>query len=433
MIPKRVSLKNFLSFGDDEQALEFTDDEALWVLTGANGVGKSAVFDAITYCLFGEHRAGKQHADNLIRHGANGFRVMFEFELGGVDYRITRTLGSNATHRVERKVGEGWNPIPGVNNAKELNEWVKGTLGLNFDCFTKSVLLRQGQSDDIIEAGGKERLEILKAIIDVKRFEDLSKRIGDDAKKVGNRLEELQRRRDGSTEVTSEQVAAAVESLRKAEETRSRGEHDAKAIAVNGVESADRRQSLKGEEAKLDGLLREADERAAKRNEIHRDHERFALLRLIVPPLEKIAAGHVKVAEADARRHRQAAKLTSLAKELTTAQADAEREKEKRECIGKRKRNARTGPAIWARTSSGNRGISRPPSRSRSSPLRSIGSRRISMKTARPPPSANERPAKCSTRPSRQKRSPPRTSSERTMTGPILKRSARTVRNAVNR
>lgn len=328
MIPKRVSLKNFLSFGDVEQALEFTDDEALWVLTGANGVGKSAVFDAITYCLFGEHRAGKQHADNLIRHGANGFRVLFEFELGGADYRITRTLGSNATQRVERKVGEVWNPIPGINNAKELNEWVKGTLGLNFDCFTKSVLLRQGQSDDIIEAGGKERLEILKAIIDVKRFEDLSKRIGDEKKKVSHRLEELQQRRDSSTEVSEEQVADASEALRKAEEARNLA-HDAKAIAMKGVEAAERLQALRAEEAKLDELLRAADERAAKRNEIHRDHERFALLRLIVPPLEKIAAGLVKIAEAEARHLRDAAKLATVAKELAAAQAAAEREREK--------------------------------------------------------------------------------------------------------
>ena len=61
MIPKRVTLENFLSFGPKTE-IAFTDDEPLWVLGGSNGVGKSAVFDAITFCLFGAHRGGANAA-----------------------------------------------------------------------------------------------------------------------------------------------------------------------------------------------------------------------------------------------------------------------------------------------------------------------------------------------------------------------------------
>ena len=74
MIPKRMTLENFLSFGEPADEFAFTDDEPLWVLCGPNGVGKSAVFDAITYALYGEHRGGRRKAEQLIRHGANGFR-----------------------------------------------------------------------------------------------------------------------------------------------------------------------------------------------------------------------------------------------------------------------------------------------------------------------------------------------------------------------
>jgi exonuclease SbcC len=130
MIPKRVTLKNFLSFGDEEQVIDFTEDESLWVLTGPNGIGKSAVFDAITYCLFAEHRGGASHARSLIRHGANALRVSFEFAFDGADYRITRTRGSNTTQKVESKSGEEWHPVAGVNQVKELDAWVTDTLGL---------------------------------------------------------------------------------------------------------------------------------------------------------------------------------------------------------------------------------------------------------------------------------------------------------------
>ena len=122
MIPKRVTLKNFLSFGDEEQVFDFTEpDESLWILTGPNGVGKSAVFDAITYCLFTEHRGGGQDAKSLIKHGANGFHISFEFEFSGENYRIFRGRpASNAqpSQRVERvdpASGE-WKAIPGLNS-----------------------------------------------------------------------------------------------------------------------------------------------------------------------------------------------------------------------------------------------------------------------------------------------------------------------------
>ena len=111
MIPERVMLENFLSFGAGHE-IAFDDDEPLWVLRGPNGVGKSAVFDAITYCLFGCTAAARQEIDQLTRHGANGFSVEFEFEFNGVDYKIARNRSGNQppTQSVEEWIGEKWKP-----------------------------------------------------------------------------------------------------------------------------------------------------------------------------------------------------------------------------------------------------------------------------------------------------------------------------------
>ena len=48
MIPRRIALKGFLCYRD-EQVIDF-DGADLWVLSGRNGSGKSAVFDAMTSC-----------------------------------------------------------------------------------------------------------------------------------------------------------------------------------------------------------------------------------------------------------------------------------------------------------------------------------------------------------------------------------------------
>src|SRR5437667_2118275 len=103
MIPKRIELENFLSFGKPAVEFTFTEDEPLWVLCGRNGSGKSAVFDGITYALYGEHRGGTQKTDELIHHGADGFRVVFEFTFDHADYRITRARTGRTTQKIERR------------------------------------------------------------------------------------------------------------------------------------------------------------------------------------------------------------------------------------------------------------------------------------------------------------------------------------------
>src|SRR5262245_30761588 len=175
MIPKRIVLENFLSFGSPETEIVFTDDEPLWVLCGPNGVGKSAVFDAMTYALFGCHRGGKgQGMDNLIRHGTNGSRIEFEFDVNGRGYRVVRNYGKKSVGKVFRGSPGSWEEIELAGGKNRVREWAERELGLTFEQFTASVLLRQGAADDIITATGKNRLLMLKKIIGVERYERLS-------------------------------------------------------------------------------------------------------------------------------------------------------------------------------------------------------------------------------------------------------------------
>ncbi|MBN2328408.1 MAG: AAA family ATPase, partial [Candidatus Omnitrophica bacterium] len=55
MIPITLKLQNFLSYGDEAQALDFTAFK-LACLSGRNGHGKSALLDAITWAVWGEAR-----------------------------------------------------------------------------------------------------------------------------------------------------------------------------------------------------------------------------------------------------------------------------------------------------------------------------------------------------------------------------------------
>src|SRR5947209_5555720 len=114
MIPKRVRLQGFLCY-KDEQEIAF-DGSSLWMLAGLNGSGKSTVFDAVTFALFGHHRGGSQGATDLITKGENGFAVEFDFTLEGQLYQVRRTLrrrgtGAVASQQISRWANGRWEPM----------------------------------------------------------------------------------------------------------------------------------------------------------------------------------------------------------------------------------------------------------------------------------------------------------------------------------
>src|ERR1700693_2541511 len=104
MIPKRVSLRGFLSYREEQEVL--FDSSSLWMLSGLNGSGKSSVFDAVTYALFGHHRRGASQAGGLINKESGGAAVEFDFTQDGELYQVHRPLkrdgkgGARATQQV---------------------------------------------------------------------------------------------------------------------------------------------------------------------------------------------------------------------------------------------------------------------------------------------------------------------------------------------
>lgn len=286
MIPRKVVLENFLSFGTPAATVEFTDDEPLWVLCGPNGVGKSAVFDAMTYALFGCHRGGKgQGMDDLIRHGTNGFRVEFEFGVGEREYRITRSRGKKSVERVFQKVSDEWKEIDTGGNS--IKAWAERELGLTFEQFTASVLLRQGEANAIITATGKSRLMMLKKIIGVERYERLSERVNKAAKAADGRKERASEATARVPAVAPDEIAVAVTKQGEAH-TDHEAKRKAEGAAVERITQAKEYTRLAQVVTDLTAQLEAASARRAVAERIRNDHARLTELNAVVPVLARL-------------------------------------------------------------------------------------------------------------------------------------------------
>jgi exonuclease SbcC len=233
VIPLRISLKNFLTFATDTDGnlvmLDF-EGAALWSIAGVNGAGKSAIFDAITYTLYGEHRGGNQHDNRLIRKGASTAKVAFEFIQAGQRYRIersiTRKTGRHGEPRPDAKhvqasmwsdSDQAWVAVPDTDKATELEKWVKSILGMGPESFRSAVLLRQGEADKLLNAKATQRFQVLAGLIDLRAYQQLEQLAVGRRKAMDAEASLLDQQLAGIDPATSEQVAESASQLTYAE------------------------------------------------------------------------------------------------------------------------------------------------------------------------------------------------------------------------
>lgn len=179
MIPIKIQIKNFLSYGAELQTIDFGNYHLI-CLSGKNGHGKSALLDAMTWAIWGHARKAGATAkadSGLIRLGQKQMLVIFDFVFNFQHYRIRReVLISQA--KTTAVLEFGMIQDDGVitltdKTIKATQDSIIRLIGLDFDSFINSAFLRQGGSNEFSKKSSKERKEILAAILGLNHYEQL--------------------------------------------------------------------------------------------------------------------------------------------------------------------------------------------------------------------------------------------------------------------
>ncbi len=169
MRPHKLTLEGFTSFRDKVE-IDFSGLD-LFAITGPTGAGKSSLIDAICFALYGQvPRVGDDYKQ-LISHGAERLSVQLDFGVGEERYRVVRTARPDkpSQQRLERITADAAEPI--ADRVKEIRAEVDRILGLDYDGFTRSVVLPQGQFDAFLKGEPKERRKILVALLNLTVYE----------------------------------------------------------------------------------------------------------------------------------------------------------------------------------------------------------------------------------------------------------------------
>ncbi|WP_320034160.1 AAA family ATPase [Halarcobacter sp.] len=161
---------------------KFLKDESLFAITGPTGAGKSTILDVITCSLYGRTARLKNPNDLMSRHTGEAFCEV-EFEVKRKNYRCSWGV-KRARKNPDGKFQPAKMEIVDLDSGKVIESYlskvpkvVEEITGLDFDRFTRSMMLAQGSFDAFLKADVNERSTLLENITGTQIYKQISKSI----------------------------------------------------------------------------------------------------------------------------------------------------------------------------------------------------------------------------------------------------------------
>lgn len=371
MRPIRLEISGFGPYsGLTILDLEVLGDKGLYLITGDTGAGKTTIFDAITYALYGSASGENRDDDSMLRSKYASLDtptyVELIFDYAGKRYKIKR----NPAYERQAKRGGGVAQQPAsseftypdgrvLSGKREVDTAVADVVGLTEKQFKQIAMIAQGDFMKLITEDTSQRREILRHIFSTKNYQTLQEAL---RQECGALKSECDSRREGLKQYVSgivcgeedeyaEEVARLKEELPLVEYIRE---------TVNKLMTRDRAQSEvythEGEElderlAEVNGRISKAEEKAkltAERERASRQlidlrercrlfEESFEKLKARQPEIERLR-GEIASLEAEMPQYAKAAEqerqLSEIKESLSAVSAELDKgvvEKNERE------------------------------------------------------------------------------------------------------
>ncbi|WP_416363312.1 AAA family ATPase [Pseudomonas sp. NFX183] len=239
-----IRLKNLASLAGPFE-IDFTAEPlasaGLFAITGPTGAGKSTLLDALCLALFGAvprlgdtGQAKMPDADSdisigdprtLLRRGTGGGYAEVDFVgVNGRRYRA-RWEANRARDKASGKLQNSRQSLIDLDSdqllASQKTEYktqLELALGLNFEQFTRAVLLAQSEFSAFLKANDNERSELLEKLTDTALYTQLGRRAFDKAKDAKDAHKQLQDQATGVVPLAAEVRAELDQQLATAQQ-----------------------------------------------------------------------------------------------------------------------------------------------------------------------------------------------------------------------
>lgn len=201
MKPIKLELRGFITY-KDKIDIDFTRlyDKKIFIISGDTGSGKTSIFDAISFALYGKTSRDipmdKLRSDFLTPEDLYTY-VKFNFEVDNRIYKIERIPSQRAKRtKIDQDIKHAAS-LYDITDEKTLlaekigdvEKEIINIIGLDKDQFTKVMLLAQGEFQQFLHASSKDRTELLGKIFKTDQYKKIQETIKEKSKASKKDLE----------------------------------------------------------------------------------------------------------------------------------------------------------------------------------------------------------------------------------------------------
>lgn len=243
MKPRILKILGINSF-NEEQKIDFLKlmKNGIFGIFGDTGSGKSTIIDAITLALYGKmvRHKGKKGLGDFINLNRKNAKVEFEFSIkDGKDeiiYSVLRQFKKDKDGSIKSdisrllKIGQ---EISIISDKKtEIDDIIEDIIGLNYDDFTRAVVLPQGKFSEFLMLENMDKRRMLERIFGLEKYGDiLNKKINEKRNNSQTLIDNINQKMENYKDITQDEIKSKEEDLIKKEEDLKKTELDLKDIS----------------------------------------------------------------------------------------------------------------------------------------------------------------------------------------------------------
>ena len=250
---KNITVKNFLSVGNQTQAVDF-DKEQLTLVLGANldlggddsgsrnGTGKTTIVNALSYALYGQALTNIKKENLINKTNGKGMLVTVEFEKNNVLYRIERGRKPNVmrlfVNDAQQKSANDDDDSQG--DSRETQRYIDGMLEMSHTMFKHLVALNT-YTEPFLSMRAAEQREVIEQLLGITILSEKSEKLKLEVKSIKDTIQ-AETFKIESIKSANDNVQKSIDSLvikSKAWETKNDRDLESLGKAILQLESVD--------------------------------------------------------------------------------------------------------------------------------------------------------------------------------------------------
>ena len=208
MKPVKLEMYGFMTY-KNKTFIDFTKiyDSKIFIISGDTGSGKTSIFDAISFALFGKIQRQGFDLNDIRSDFLSGddpvTYVDFSFEIDGKNYRIKRIPNQkakktranvNVSHSVELYKIENDREILITDKVNECEKEIVNIIGLDFNQLNRVMILAQGEFSKFLKSSSDKKAELLSKIFSSFIYKDIEEKLKEASKDSKKNLENISNR-----------------------------------------------------------------------------------------------------------------------------------------------------------------------------------------------------------------------------------------------